>query len=379
MIIEFGKPFIDENERSAVEKILRQPVLVHGKNTSIFEDKFCNFTKSKYSISVSSCTAGLHLGYLALGVGPGDEVIVTAQSHVATAHAIEYVGAKPIFIDCELDYGNIDINQIESKINKRTKAISVVHFLGMPVDMLSLKKLSNKYKLYLIEDCALAIGSRIGNKHVGTFGDIGSFSFYPVKHITTIEGGMITTQNKKIAECLKKIRAFGYEKNKDLIAKGKLYDVDKLGFNYRMNEVEACIGIEQLKKLNIILKKREKNSRFLRQGLSLIDNIKILKGSKKNFTHSHYCVSFIILKNNTHYRKFVMEELLKQGIRSSVYYPGPIPNLKFYKQKYKFKTNSFPNSYAISNYSIALPVGPHLSVENIEFMLKKIKGIFNEI
>ena len=132
-------------------------------------------------------------------------MIVTAQSHVATAHAIEYVGAKPIFIDCELDYGNIDISQIESKISKRTKAISVVHFLGMPVDMLSLKKLSDKYKIYLIEDCALAIGSKIGSKHVGTFGDLGSFSFYPVKHITTIEGGMITTQNKQVAECLKKL------------------------------------------------------------------------------------------------------------------------------------------------------------------------------
>ncbi len=379
MKIEFGKPFIDREERSAVEKTLRQPVLVHGKNTSIFEDEFCNFTKSKYSISVSSCTAGLHLGYLALGIGPGDEVIVTAQSHVATAHAIEYVGAKPIFIDCELDYGNIDISQIESKISKRTKAISVVHFLGMPVDMLSLKKLSDKYKIYLIEDCALAIGSKIGNKHVGTFGEIGSFSFYPVKHITTIEGGMITTQNKQVAECLKKIRAFGYEKNKDLTNKGKLYDVDKLGFNYRMNEIEACIGIEQLKKLNTILKKREENFKFLREELSLIKNIKVLKGSKKNFSHSHYCVSFIILKKNTQYRKFIMEELLKQGIRSSVYYPGPIPNLKFYKQKYKFKSNSFPNSYVISNYSIALPVGPHLNIKNMKFMLKKIKGIFDEI
>ena len=379
MKIEFGKPFIDREERSAVEKTLRQPVLVHGKNTSIFEDEFCNFTKSKYSISVSSCTAGLHLGYLALGIGPGDEVIVTAQSHVATAHAIEYVGAKPIFIDCELDYGNIDISQIESKISKRTKAISVVHFLGMPVDMLSLKKLSDKYKIYLIEDCALAIGSKIGNKHVGTFGEIGSFSFYPVKHITTIEGGMITTQNKQVAECLKKIRAFGYEKNKDLTNKGKLYDVDKLGFNYRMNEIEACIGIEQLKKLNTILKKREENFKFLREELSLIKNIKVLKGSKKNFSHSHYCVSFIILKKNTQYRKFIMEELLKQGIRSSIYYPGPIPNLKFYKQKYKFKSNSFPNSYVISNYSIALPVGPHLNIKNMKFMLKKIKGIFDEI
>ena len=154
----------------------------------------------------------------------------------------------------------------------------------------------------------------------------------------------------------KKIRAFGYEKNKDLTNKGKLFDVDKLGFNYRMNEIEACIGIEQLKKLNTILKKREENFKFLREELFLIKNIKVLKGSKKNFSHSHYCVSFIILKKNTQYRKFIMEELLKQGIRSSIYYPGPIPNLKFYKQKYKFKSNSFPNSYVISNYSIALPV-----------------------
>ena len=198
MKIEFGKPFIDQKERNLVNKILKQPILVHGRYTEDFERNFCSFTKSKYAVSVSSCTAGLHMGYLALGIREGDEVIVTSQSHVATAHAIEYVGAKPIFVDCDLKFGNIDINLIESKITKKTKAISIVHFLGMPVDMIHLKKITKKYNLFLIEDCALAVGAKIGKKHVGTFGDIGSFSFYPVKHITTIEGGMITTQKKSL-------------------------------------------------------------------------------------------------------------------------------------------------------------------------------------
>ena len=378
MKIEFGKPFIDQKERNLVNKILKQPILVHGRYTEDFERNFCSFTKSKYAVSVSSCTAGLHMGYLALGIREGDEVIVTSQSHVATAHAIEYVGAKPIFVDCDLKFGNIDINLIESKITKKTKAISIVHFLGMPVDMIHLKKITKKYNLFLIEDCALAVGAKIGKKHVGTFGDIGSFSFYPVKHITTIEGGMITTQKKSVANFLKKARAFGYEKNQTLIKSGKFYDVDLLGLNYRMNEVEAGIGIEQLKKINKILQIRTNNSNFLRQGLKSIKGISLINGYKRNFINSNYCVSIFLSNGTIKKRKYFMDQLKKRGITSSIYYPGPIPNLKYYKKKYDVNPSEFKNASIISNLSIALPVGPHLKINHMKFIIKSVKEVMNE-
>ena len=245
--IPFGQPTIDKKEINSAIKVLEQPKLVHGKVVEKFEKSFKKFVGSKYALSVGSCTAGMHLAYIALGISRGDEVIVTSQTHVATAHTIEFVGAKPIFVDCETQTGNIDVNLIEKKITKKTKAISIVHFIGIPVEMDKLLYLKKKYKLFIIEDCALALGSKIGKKHVGAIGDIGSFSFYPIKHITTIEGGMVTTNNMKIADIIKRIRAFGYNRNG--LKSSFLYDVDLLGYNYRMNEIESAIGLMQMTKL----------------------------------------------------------------------------------------------------------------------------------
>ena len=211
--IPFGKPIVNNKEINLVNKVIKSGKYVHGKITEEFETSFKRFTKSKYAITVSSCTAGMHLFYLAKGIKKGDEVILPAQTHVATGHAIELVGAKPIFIDSEPETGNIDIQKIEKKITKKTKAIVVVHFLGIPVDMIKIKKIAKKNNLLILEDCALALGSKVNNKHVGLFGDAGVFSFYPVKHITTAEGGMVITNNKKIFETIKSKKAFGVDKN----------------------------------------------------------------------------------------------------------------------------------------------------------------------
>src|SRR3989338_6141324 len=180
--------------------VLDGPILVHGPKSKEFESDFAAYTKAPHAVSVSSCTAGLHLMYFSKGLGPGDEVIVPAQTHTATAHAVELCGAKPVFVDAEKKTGNIDIGKIEAAITKRTKAISVVHYLGMPVDMEKVVKIADKHNLFVVEDCALAIGSFFKGIHAGLHGDAGSFSFYPVKHITTAEGGMVITRHKEIAD-----------------------------------------------------------------------------------------------------------------------------------------------------------------------------------
>ncbi len=377
MKIPFGKPIIENKEIQEVCKTLKSSILVHGKKTEEFENLFNRFTGSKFGASVSSCTTGMHLVYKFLGIGSGDEVLVTSQSHVATAHCIEYVGAKPVFIDCELQTGNIDLNKIEEKITKKTKAIAIVHFAGIPVNMNLLNKISKKFKLKIIEDCALALGSKINNKHVGLIGEAGIFSFYPIKHITTIEGGMIISKNKKLIDFVKKNRAFGYKKNtRD---KNSLYDVDSLGFNYRMNEIDATIGICQLKKIRKFLKIRKRNFNLFEKKFKDLKNISFLSSHSKALSNSYYC--FIILLHGIlrGKRLKIVKELKKKGIGTSVYYPGPIPMLAFYKKKYSSLLINFKNANEISQNSIAFPVGPHISNFEVDYIVKNFKDIIGNI
>ncbi len=378
MNIAFGKPMIDKKEIMRVVSTLRGPQLVHGRQTKKFEDCFVDFVGGGYATSLSSCTAGLHLSYKALGISKGDEVIIPALTHVATAHSVEYVGAKPVFIDSEIRTGNLNLDLIEKKINLRTKAICVVHYLGMPIDMTKILNLVKKYKLYLIEDCALALGAKYKKKHVGLFGDVASFSFYPVKHITTAEGGMLLSKNKIIVEKIKKLKAFGYDKSlNDRKVPGK-YNVNYLGYNFRMNEIEAAIGIEQMKKLPNFLKKRKENMLKLRNLIKFKD-INFMYEEKEDFLHANYCALIILEKKLAPKRDLVIKKLIKKKIGCSIYYPGPIPFLNFYKNKYNFDINEFKNSKILSNNSIALPVGPHLSPTNMNTIVRRLREVIEDL
>ena len=375
--IPFGKPIIGKAEIDSVNKLLRQPILVHGQKTLDFEKKFSNYVGSKYSIAVSSCTAGMHLSYLALGIKKGNEVIVTSQTHVATAHCIEFVGAKPIFVDCDLKTGNICVESIESKINKKTKAISLVHFVGIPAEIIKIKSLAKKYNLFLIEDCALALGSKVNEVHVGLHGDVGSFSFYPVKHITTIEGGMVITNNKKIDDFIRRARSFGYNKNK--MRHKLLYDVDLLGYNYRMNEVEAVIGLAQLDRMDHIINKRMENFNYYVSKLEHNENFSILQNKNQDSISSNYCFTIVLKKKISKFRNQIIDELKKLGIGTSIYYPGPVPLFKYYKTKYSLNFKSFPNASSISNNSISFPTAPHINksdIDKITLGINKVIDLF---
>lgn len=377
--IPFGRPIIGREEQDAVRRVLEGPVLTHGPLVKQFEAEFARYTGAKFAIAVSSCTAGLHLAYFYLGVGPGDEVIVPVQTHVATAHAIELCGARPVFVDSEEKTGNIDIDDIEAKITKHTKAISVVHYLGMPVDMNKVSKIAKRHKLFLVEDCALAIGTILEGRHAGLYGDLGCFSFYPVKHITTAEGGMVITDNKEIADKISIYRAFGIDRN--IVSERKIpgiYDVRALGLNYRLNEIGAALGLEQMKRIEGFLEKRTSNYGVLDVGLKTIDEIETLKTSHAGFKSSYYCHS-MILKPPLHTKRFdIMDSLKAKGIGTSIYYPKPIPHMTYYKNKYGYTDDSFPVGSKISYNSIALPVGPHLDSEDMKYIIKSIKEAITE-
>tara|TARA_B100001093_G_scaffold52260_1_gene44329 strand:+ start:16122 stop:17270 length:1149 start_codon:yes stop_codon:yes gene_type:complete len=362
----FGKPIISSEEIKAVNDVLSGPILVHGPKVIEFENQFKNFTGAPHAISVSSCTAGMHLTYFALGLGPGDEVIVPAQTHIATAHAVQLTGARPVFIDSESITGNIDIKKIEKAISSRTKAIVVVHFLGVPVDMKRIQIIAQKHNLFTIEDCALSLGSKLDGIHTGLHGDVGVFSFYPVKHLTTAEGGMIILKDSDFASKLRLKKAFGVDKTHGQRKIPGMYETVDLGFNYRMSEIHAAIGIEQLKKLPRFLENRRLNYELLSNDL-IGSGLKVLPAPiNERFSSSHYCLSIILDNKLTLIRHEIMEELTKKGIGSSIYYPQPVPRMIYYKNKYGYDNKKFQNAEKISDSCISLPVGPHLKEGDIK-------------
>ncbi len=377
--IPFGKPLIGAQEKRAVMDVLEGPTLVHGPRAKEFEGSFARFTGAPHAVSVSSCTAALHLSYFYLGLKTGDEVIVPAQTHVATAHAVELCGAKPVFVDAEKRTGNIDIDHIESFITPRTRAISIVHFLGMPVDMSRVMTIAKKHDLFVVEDCALAIGAYFNNVHAGLHGDVGCFSFYPVKHMTTAEGGMLITKREEIAVRIARQKAFGVDRHVGERAVPGVYDVTMLGFNYRLNEIQAALGIEQLKKVAGFIERRRQNFQILSKGIAQMDGISQLESSGAGMQSSYYCFS-MLLAPSLAAKRFEMVALLKQrGVGTSVYYPHPVPHLSYYKAKYGYRDGSYPNASWISNSSISLPVGPHLDAEDMEYMVGCVKNVINEV
>lgn len=377
--IPFGRPIIGEEEKNAVLKVLDDPILVHGPRSKEFEADFACYTGAPHAVSVSSCTAALHLSYFYLKLGVEDEVIVPAQTHNATAHAVEFCGAKPVFVDAEIKTGNIDIDQIEPLITERTKAISIVHFLGMPVNMDRINEIAKKYELFVVEDAAMAIGTYYKGVHAGLLGDVGCFSFYPIKHMTTAEGGMLISQNDKFATIISKQKAFGVDRTQGERKIPGIYDVTMLGYNYRMNEIQSVLGIEQVKRLNGFLEQRKLNYERLYEGLKEIDELFLFQSSHGDYQSSYYCLSMLLNEPLVKKRFEIVDYLKGRGVGTSVYYPHPVPHLTYYKEKYDYGEETYPVAAMISNSSIALPVGPHLGDEDMEYIVQTVKQSIHEV
>jgi dTDP-4-amino-4,6-dideoxygalactose transaminase len=377
--IAFGRPIFGEEEGKAVLQVMASGTLVHGPKLKEFEEAFCKFTGAPHAVAVANCTAALHLAYFYLGIGAGDEVIVPAQTHTATAHAVELAGAKPVFVDAEPVTGNIDISRIEAAITPRTKALSIVHFLGMPVEMDKVMAIARKHNLFVVEDCALATGTYYNGVHAGLHGDVGCFSFYPAKHMTTSEGGMLITRHEKVASAISKQRAFGMDRHVGERKIPGVYDVQGLGFNYRMSEINAAIGVEQLKRLPGFLAKRTENHRALTKALSSLDGISMLKSERPDSVHSFYCHTVILDDRKAPKRVDIIKFLNENGVGTSIYYPHPVPYMTFYRQKYGYKEGDFPVAARISDHSIALPVGPHLGLKEMETIAETLEKALGRV
>ena len=376
MKIPFARPLIGKKEISHVNKVLKSGILTHGPYSKKFENAFSNFSGVKNVIAISSCTSALLTAYYLSGLDKNSEFIVPAQTHVATVHAGTFLGAKPIFVDCEKNTGNIDVNLIEKKITKKTKAITVVHYLGKPVKIDKVLQLCKKYNIKLIEDCALALGAKYNNKHVGSLADFACFSFYPAKHIATGDGGILMSKSKENLNKAKLFKGFGVDKTFDQRKIPGEYDVLSIGLNFRMTEMQCALGVEQLKKLNFFIKKRTENFMMLSNKLSKIKNIDIIATKSENKSiSSYYCLSILLTGPLKKKRTKIIQYLNKKGIGTSIYYPKILTELKYYKKKLKINKKNFFNANNISENSICLPIGPHVTKKNINFMEKIIKEI----
>ncbi len=383
--INFGRPYIGNKENKFIQKVLNSKWIGTGPIVHKFEQNFSKYKKSKFAISVNSCTAALHLSIMTLGLKKGDEIITTPMTFCSTINSILIAGCKPVITDININTFNIDENLIEKKITKKTKAILIVHFAGLPCNMKKILQLTKKYNLKLIEDCAHAIESEFENKKTGNFGQVGCFSFYSNKNITTGEGGMITTNNKNLTEKLMKLRLHGLSKDAwkrylpDLVSiknHSVLYDVKYTGFKYNMIDLQAAMGVCQLDKVNSMWKIRKK---LYSNYLKAFKNLPVFFQARPDykFKHGYHLFLMVLDKSKTKKnRDDLIEFLRKKRIGASVHYRS-VTEMSNYKKLLKWKNSLVPNSFYVGKNTISLPLYPGLTLKNQKYIISEVKNFFD--
>lgn len=368
MKVEFYKHNLGSLEINECVKVLNSLFLTTGKYVDDFEEVLRGYLDTNYAVGLTSCTAALHLSLLAAGVGKGDEVITTPMSFVATTNSICMTGATPVFVDVEKDTGNIEISLIEKAITKKTKAILPVHLYGQMVDMKGLLSLAKKYKLSIIEDSAHALeakrdGIKPGQKSFGS-----CFSFYATKSITSAEGGAFTTNNKSSAKLIKKLRSHGITSElAQRIRTGlKTYDVDVLGWKYNMDNVQAGILINQVKKIEKHWKKREEIAQKYRKAFEKIGID--MPNEYKNSKHGRHIFPIWV---NAKKRDEILEYINSHGVGAVINYPA-IHLFSYYRKQFGFHEGMFPNAEEIANREISLPLYSKLKNDEIDYVIKVV-------
>ena len=367
MKIPLCKPSIDQKELSIVRNSISSGWLTHGSHNLKFEDNFNKLIGSKYSVSMNSCTSALESAIKCLEIK--GEIIVPSFTWVSSANAIMNSGCQPVFADINLDTRNIDPLSIEKLISKKTKAVMVVHFAGLPCDMTKIINICKKYKLHLIEDSAETLGAKYNGKYTGSFG-IGCFSFFPTKNITTTEGGMLTTNNKKIYNKVKKLIAHGIQKSKK-----NFWERTSVlaGHNYRLPNHLAALGNSQLKKLRGFNKRRNLIANMYTNELNKYDDLIITPTIPNKCTHSFQMYTIRILNNLRN--KFVYF-LNNKGINASVHFDPPLHKQKLYS---KFKYKNLKNTNILSKEIVSLPIYPDLSDKEVKYIINIISMWYKKI
>ena len=370
--VPFFVPSITNHDKTVVTNALSSSLLTDGPKLRQFEKDFAKFTGTRYAIGVSNGTSALHLALKSLGLKKNDEVIIPDLTFVATASAVLLAGARPVLADVDLDDMNISPTSIEENLTPQTKAILPVHLAGKACKINKITKIAKSHNLSILEDCAHAIGTICNGKHVGTFGKAGCFSFYPTKNFTTIEGGMVITNSKKIADFVRIARNHGLTKSlSQRFSRGKPwdYDVKQTGFNYRLDEIRASLGVNQLKRVKKLNKLRKNVCKYYYENLSDIDGIIAPNISNKNDNVYHLYI-IRVNKNYGKSRDNLFRKLLKRGIRTSLHYK-PLHEFTVYKKLAKKK--SLSNTINLYNEILSLPLHPYLTRKEQDYVIKCIK------
>jgi dTDP-4-amino-4,6-dideoxygalactose transaminase len=354
-MIPIGKPVLGNEEKRAVMAVLDSGMLAQGKVVAEFERQFAEYVGAKFAIAVGNGTQALHTAYLAVGMGRGDSGVAPDLTFAASATPMLHIGAVPALADVEEDYFGMDAGAARALVGKRTKMLAPVHLYGHPVDLKPLMELAREKDLWLVEDACQAHGAEYRGKRVGSIGDIACFSFYPTKNMTTGEGGMITTNNAKLADLCKLIRNHGQE---------GMYSHMLLGYNYHMTEIAAAIGIEQLKKLPAAIEYRRKLAKLYNEEL---DGVVRTPTEAKWGRHVYHQYTIRVKKG----RDKLAEALAKEGIGSRVYYPVPLHTQKIMKGNCKFGKNA--NVARLTKEVLSIPVHPSVTFDDAERIAGLVK------
>lgn len=363
-IIPLGPPYITQDEEDAVVDVLRSGTLSLGPYLKLFEESIAKFVNTKYAIATSSGTGALHASLFASGIKSGDEVITSPFSFVASANVILYLGAKPVFVDIDPITLNIDPDKIEAAITKKTKAILPVHIFGYPIDYDKIMGIAKKYNLKIVEDACESLGSIYKGKMVGSFENLSCFAFYANKQITTGEGGMIVTNNKSEYELLKSIVNQGRSDS------GQWLSHDKLGFNYRMDEMSAACGWAQMKKIEDILDSRKTAALTYNKWLSDTAGVKTLIDHDDNVFRSWQ--TYVVLLDENIDRNKVMKILNSRKVQSKPYLPS-IHLQEHYRKNFGYKEGMFPVSELVSRSSLALPLYTGMEEKTVVLVCEELK------
>jgi perosamine synthetase len=371
--IPFYVPWITEKDKKAVFDALGSRWLTGGPKAKEFERLFADYVGTKFAVAVSSCTAALHLAMRVLSIGSGDEVIVPDLTFAATANAPIFCGAKPVFADVDEKTFNISPADVLEKVTPKTKAIIPVHYGGQPCDMKELLEIAEDNKLFVVEDCAHSLGAEYDGKQTGTFGAMGCFSFYPTKMITTLEGGMITTDDERLDAKLRLLREHAMNRTaleRELSTTWQ-YDVIDLGYNYRLTEAQAALGMSQLERIEAGIKRRIKRAGYYTERLSKLGVITPQRA--QNRSHNYHLYTVRIPKNSRgKTRNHVYKRLMDSKIQSSVHYT-PLHLMSFYRKFSKGASNHFPVAEKIYQEILSLPLYPTLTKREIVEVTTKIR------
>lgn len=372
-IVPFSKPYFTNSDiteiTNGIETVLRSGWLTSGVNVQKFEEEFARFIGVPFAVALNSCTAALHAILLALDIKSGDEVIVPSNTFVATANVVLYVGAKPVFADSDPKTFNISVEDVQNKITDKTKAIIVVHLGGNPCDMKEFCELAEDYNIALIEDAAHAHGSKYMGANCGSFGVAGAFSFYPTKIVTTAEGGMVTTNQKNLWEKVKIIRNHG---------RGGFgpQEIVALGYNYRLSEIHAVIGLVQLKHVDKFVKQRNEIARIYTEGLKKLDWIEPQLVRDGNIC-SYYTYIVKLNENAQFARDELLRKLNSHGVMTSVLY-HPVHLQPFYVKMLGKLSCSLPVAEDLGMRSFALPMFNGMSVDDVNYVISTLEKVSKE-